>query len=36
MVPDPVPLQVAAELFPNGIGRYAVGGLRIRLGTADI
>jgi len=36
MVPDPVPLQVAAELFPNGISRYAIGGLFVGLGAAVI
>ncbi|MFC6758150.1 MULTISPECIES: YeeE/YedE family protein [Haloarcula] len=36
MVTDPVPLQVAAELFPNGISRYAVGGLLVGLGAAVI
>ncbi len=36
MVTDPVPLQVAAELFPNGIARYAVGGLLVGLGAAVI
>ena len=36
MVPDPVPLQLAAELFPNGISRYAIGGLFVGLGTVVI
>ncbi|MFW5940007.1 MAG: YeeE/YedE family protein [Halolamina sp.] len=36
MVADPVPLQLAAELFPNGISRYAVGGLLVGLGTVLI
>ncbi|MBX0288326.1 YeeE/YedE family protein [Haloarcula salinisoli] len=36
MVTDPVVLQVAAELFPNGISRYAVGGLLVGLGAAVI
>jgi len=36
MVADPVPLQLAAELFPNGISRYAVGGLLVGLGAAVI
>jgi len=36
MVTDPVPLQLAAELFPNGIARYAVGGLLVGLGAAVI
>src|SRR6056297_581445 len=36
MVPELVPLQVAADLFPNGIGRYAVGGLLVGLGAAVI
>jgi hypothetical protein len=36
MVPELVALQVAADLFPNGIGRYAVGGLLVGLGAAVI
>jgi len=36
MVTDPVLLQLAAELFPNGISRYAVGGLLVGLGTVLI
>ena len=36
MVTDPVLLQAAAELFPNGISRYAVGGLLVGLGTVVI
>jgi hypothetical protein len=36
MVTDPVLLQAAAELFPNGISRYAVGGLLVGLGAAVI
>jgi uncharacterized membrane protein YedE/YeeE len=37
MVADPVvPFQVAPELFPNGIGRYAVGGLLVGLGAVVI
>jgi uncharacterized membrane protein YedE/YeeE len=40
MVTDPVPLQLAAGLFaepfPNGIGRYAVGGLLVGLGAVVI
>ncbi|QLG48389.1 YeeE/YedE family protein [Natrinema halophilum] len=36
MVTDPVPLQLAAEIFPNGISRYAVGGLLVGLGTVVI
>ncbi len=36
MVTDPVPLQLAAELFPNGISRYAIGGLFVGLGTVVI
>ena len=36
MVADPVPLQLASELFPNGISRYAVGGLLVGLGTVLI
>jgi len=36
MVADPVPLQLAAELFPNGISRYAVGGLLVGLGAVVI
>jgi uncharacterized membrane protein YedE/YeeE len=30
------PLQVAAELFPNGIARYAIGGLLVGLGVIVI
>ena len=33
---DPVPLQLAGDLFPNGISRYAVGGLLVGLGAAVI
>ena len=36
MVTDPLPLQLAAELFPNGISRYAVGGLLVGLGVTVI
>ncbi|MDF9745334.1 YeeE/YedE family protein [Natrinema salsiterrestre] len=36
MVTDPVPLQLAAELFPSGISRYAVGGLLVGLGAVVI
>ncbi len=36
MLADPVPLQLVAELFPNGISRYAVGGLLVGLGTVLI
>ncbi|MFC7324753.1 YeeE/YedE family protein [Halorubrum rutilum] len=36
MVADPVLLQAVAELFPNGISRYAVGGLLVGLGTVLI
>ncbi|SER89192.1 YeeE/YedE family protein [Natrinema salaciae] len=36
MVADPVPLQLTAELFPNGISRYAVGGLLVGLGAVVI
>ena len=36
MVTDPLALQVTAELFPNGIGRYAVGGLLVGLGAVVI
>ena len=36
MVLDPVPLQVFAEFFPNGISRYAVGGLFVGLGASII
>ncbi|MFB6155547.1 MAG: YeeE/YedE family protein, partial [Haloferacaceae archaeon] len=31
-----VPLTAAAELFPNGVSRYAVGGVLIGLGVATI
>ncbi len=33
---DPVLLQAAADLFPNGVARYAVGGLFVGLGAAVI
>ncbi len=33
---DPVPIQAVAELFPNGISRYAVGGLLVGLGVVVI
>ena len=36
MVADPVLLQAVADLFPNGISRYAVGGLLVGLGTVVI
>ncbi|WP_144906454.1 YeeE/YedE family protein [Halobellus captivus] len=36
MVTDPLSLQLAADLFPNGISRYAVGGLLVGLGVAVI
>jgi len=36
MVADPVALQAAADLFPNGVSRYAVGGLLVGLGTVMI
>jgi len=36
MVADPLPLQVAGDLFPNGIGRYAIGGLLVGLGVTVI
>jgi uncharacterized membrane protein YedE/YeeE len=36
MVTDPLVLQMAAELFPNGISRYAVGGLLVGLGVVVI
>ncbi|WP_336021658.1 YeeE/YedE family protein [Halobellus salinisoli] len=36
MVIDPVALQAAADLFPNGISRYAVGGLLVGLGVTVI
>ena len=36
MVADLVLLQAVAELFPNGISRYAVGGLLVGLGTVLI
>ena len=36
MVIDPVPLQAVADLFPNGISRYAVGGLLVGLGVVII
>ncbi|EMA26467.1 YeeE/YedE family protein [Haloarcula argentinensis] len=36
MVIEALPLQVTAELFPNGISRYAVGGLLVGLGTVVV
>jgi hypothetical protein len=36
MVLDPVPLQLLSEFFPNGISRYAVGGLFVGLGASII
>ncbi|WP_436924988.1 YeeE/YedE family protein [Halosimplex amylolyticum] len=33
---DTAPLQLAAELFPNGISRYAVGGFLVGLGAVVI
>jgi len=36
MLSDPVALQLAAELFPNGISRYVVGGLLVGLGVVVI
>ncbi|MUV86221.1 YeeE/YedE family protein [Natronomonas sp. CBA1123] len=36
MVTDLLVLQVAAELFPNGVSRYAVGGLLVGLGAVVI
>jgi len=36
MATDPVLLQAVADLFPNGISRYAVGGLLVGLGTVLI
>ncbi len=36
MVIEALPLQVGAELFPNGISRYAVGGLLVGLGVTVI
>jgi len=36
MLPDPLPLQLAADLFPNGISRYAIGGLLVGLGAGVI
>jgi len=36
MVTDPLPLLAAAELFPNGVSRYAVGGLLVGLGAVVI
>ncbi|KAA9395808.1 YeeE/YedE family protein [Haloarcula sp. CBA1130] len=36
MVLETLPLQATAELFPNGISRYAVGGLLVGLGTVVI
>lgn len=36
MVTDPVLLQTAVDLFPNGISHYVVGGLLVGLGTVLI
>jgi hypothetical protein len=36
MVTDPVVIQLAADLFPNGISRYAVGGLLVGLGVVVV
>ncbi len=36
MVADPTTLQLGADLFPNGISRYAVGGLLVGLGAVII
>ncbi|MFB6092992.1 MAG: YeeE/YedE family protein [Haloquadratum sp.] len=36
MVSDLLPLQIAAELFPHGVSRYAIGGLLVGLGVAVI
>ncbi|WP_336136118.1 YeeE/YedE family protein [Natronomonas amylolytica] len=36
MVTDPLVFQLAAELFPNGISRYAIGGLLVGLGAVVI
>jgi uncharacterized membrane protein YedE/YeeE len=36
MFTDPVPLQLTADLFPNGISRYAIGGLLVGLGATVI
>ena len=36
MVLEPLPLQVTAELFPNGVSRYAIGGLLVGLGVTVI
>lgn len=36
MVTDPVLLQMAVDLFPNGISHYVVGGLLVGLGTVVI
>jgi uncharacterized membrane protein YedE/YeeE len=36
MAPELLALQALAELFPNGISRYAIGGLFVGLGAATI
>ena len=36
MAPELLALQTLAELFPNGISRYAIGGLFVGLGAATI
>ncbi|MFC7095856.1 YeeE/YedE family protein [Halobaculum marinum] len=33
---DPLPIQLLAEYFPNGISRYAIGGLFVGLGASII
>ncbi|AZH25909.1 YeeE/YedE family protein [Haloplanus aerogenes] len=33
---DPVSLTLVADLFPNGVARYAIGGLLVGLGAAVI
>ncbi len=35
-MPDPLALQFAADLFPNGVSRYAVGGLLVGLGVTVV
>ncbi|MEF8852607.1 MAG: YeeE/YedE thiosulfate transporter family protein [Haloarculaceae archaeon] len=35
-MPDPVALQAGLDLFPNGISRYAVGGVFVGLGVVII
>ncbi|MFC7068725.1 YeeE/YedE family protein [Halobaculum lipolyticum] len=33
---DPLPIQLLAEFFPNGVARYAIGGLLVGLGASIV